>query len=126
MAEDIYERPTWTFNTVELPVNLLETRSKQDTEKLADTAPDLAALTPADERAMARFFAHENELLACGSKHLFVKIGHVRLKVRALFLNENNPHFLTLMIDDEREDVWVNVPHWWRFETAYGNQRFVW
>lgn len=121
--------PDWFAETVELPANLLRQTHSLNLPSVDEaTRPDIPVpgIGKPTVQEMASFFEQENRLLTCGSKHLFVKIGHVRLKIRAMYVNQANPEYLSLLIDDEKDEVCLIVPAYWRFEVAYGNQKFLW
>lgn len=131
MATDVHgnQDADWYTETVELPANILPQPHRLSLPSVDETTrPDLPVQRPrtATVQEMAVFFEQENALLAQGSKHLFVKIGHVRLKIRAIYVNQADPEYLSLLIDDEKDEVCLIVPRYWRFEVAYGNQRFLW
>lgn len=131
MVEDVHrnQEADWYTETVELPANILPQSYRLSLPSVDEsTRPDLPVpgIGKPTVQEMASFFEQENRLLTCGSKHLFVKIGHVRLKIRAMYVNQANPEYLSLLIDDEKDEVCLIVPAYWRFEVAYGNQKFLW
>ena len=71
-------------------------------------------------------FADINRLLATGQFHLFIKIGRVFVKIREVHLNEVNTEYLTVLIDDEKDSVWVTVPWYLEYQAYFGKRKFLW
>jgi len=67
-----------------------------------------------------------NKLLSTGLFHVYVKVGHVTVKVRALYLNEHDHNYVDLMVADELEAIKISML-WSVGLVAYvGPRRWLW
>lgn len=116
------QQDTLDVPTVAMHINRLATRhlSHEQTEPDLPTPPTgglkASGITP---------FAETNELLATGKFHLFVKLDKVMVKVRAIHLNEHNKEYLTVLISEVSENVWITVPWYLEFVSFFGDRKFV-